>query len=85
MTSAQNRSIEDLWDPIPKSWNVNFRRLLKGEEILQFQALLGRIASFRVTSCADDRVWSLESSGKFTVRSLHRFSAASIPMDKSFQ
>ena len=60
------------WDFVTKSWSLVFRRLLK-DEIQDFQCLLTLISHKGLTDLDDRRVWSLESSGHFSVKSLSKY------------
>ena len=75
-------SIYDHWDLITNSWNLTFRRQLKDEEILEFQQLLFHLENSRVNNNIDSRVWSLEASGRYSVKLLAKYLNSSIPIDK---
>ncbi|KAJ9680549.1 hypothetical protein PVL29_019768 [Vitis rotundifolia] len=71
VTSVKNLSVSDvLGNSYPLSWNFNFRRNLTDSEIELLQSLMLSLSSVRLSpSSADSRVWSLSSSGLFSVRS----------------
>lgn len=79
---SSNGSVADHWDLELASWSIIFRRLLKEEEILDFQALLGKIADRSILKDQDRRLCSLGGSGKFRVKSLTIHLSPSSPMDK---
>ncbi|TYK06562.1 hypothetical protein E5676_scaffold453G00230 [Cucumis melo var. makuwa] len=62
-------SISGYWDFSTFSWFLNFTRLLKEEEISDFQLLFGSLDRTRPSTLEDKRSWSLESHGFFVVKS----------------
>lgn len=45
----------DYWDEDSCSWTIIFCRLLKNEEIIDFQNLLGQISAIRPSENYDER------------------------------
>lgn len=62
-------SIHEHWDAITSSRDFSFRRMLKEVEALEFQPLLGCLAGRGILDYTDSRCWSLDPSGKFSVKS----------------
>lgn len=60
---------------------MTFCRCLKEEEIEDFQSLLEQISNIRVSERLDSRVWSLEASRRFTVKSITNFLSPSCFID----
>lgn len=60
-----------------------FRCLLEDEEIIGFQPLLGKIVDKIPYQNQDSRVWSLNGSWKFTVKSLTHHLSPSSPLYRS--
>ena len=58
------------------SWFLNFTRLLKEEEISDFQLLLGSFHRTRTSTLEDKRSWSLESHGFFCCKVRGFFSSS---------
>lgn len=75
-------SISDHWDLEIRSWNLLFQRPLKDEELAEFQQLLGYLEGKQPSQTPDSRLWSLDSSGKLSVKSLPKHLNASSPLDK---
>ena len=71
------------WDSDTNSWSIVFQRLLKDEEIQDFQSLLLFLSSRRLTELEDGRIWSLDASGHFFVKSLFTHLSPSSPMEKA--
>ena len=71
------------WDFVTKSWSLVFRRLLK-DEIQDFQCLLTLISHKGLTDLDDRRVWSLESSDHFSVKSLSKHLSPSSLLEKVY-
>ena len=65
-----NGSVAAYWDKSTLSWSIIFKRLLKEEEISEFQQLLHLLSNRQVEDSMDRRIWSLDPSGKFSVKSL---------------
>ena len=59
-----------------------FRRLLKEEVISDFQSLLYLLSSKRVTEMDDSEYWSIDPSGRFSVKSQSVHLSPSFPLDK---
>ena len=68
-------------DSVAAHWEI---RLLKDEEIQDFQYLLTLISHKDLTDLDDRRVWSLESSGHFSVKSLSKHLSPSSPLEKDY-
>ena len=79
-----NDSVAAHWDFVTKSWSLVFRRLLKDEEIQDFQRLLTLISHKDLTDLDDRRVWSLESLGHFSVKSLSKHLSPSSSLEKVY-
>lgn len=60
-----------------------FSMCSKNEEIADFQALLSSIHGKTLSHAADSRLWLLDSSGKFTVKSLSQFLTALHSLEKN--
>lgn len=71
--------IFDHWDDTSCSWNIILWRLLKVDEIIDFQQLLGVSARRIVNDNLNSRSWSLDSSREVSVKSLRKHLAASSP------
>ena len=84
LAQQPNDSVAAHWDFVTKSWSLVFRRLLKDEEIQDFQCLLTLISHKGLTDLDDRRVWSLESSGHFSVKSLSKHLSPSSPLEKVY-
>nr|CAN63022.1 hypothetical protein VITISV_042518 [Vitis vinifera] len=69
--SVKNLTVSNvLGNSFPLAWNLNFRRNLTDSEIDLLQRLMSSLSSVRFSpSLADSRVWSLSSSGLFSVKS----------------
>lgn len=65
-------------------WSLYFRRLLKDEEVPEFQALLISLDGISINTFLNKRVWSLEPGGSFTVKSLVNHLSTS-PIDITLQ
>lgn len=76
-----NGLVAEHWDILSSSWSLIFQRLLKDDEIADFPLLLSQIPEKRVTENFDIRVWSLDTSGVFSVKSLLKHSVPSSPLD----
>lgn len=75
-------SVATHWDCDTNAWSIVFQRLLKGEEIQEFQSLL-LLSSRRMTELNDRWFWSLDASGHFSVNSLSAHLSPSSPMEKA--
>ena len=53
-------------------WHIPFRRALGSQERIEWASLWREIADFSLTSDRDRIRWTLEPSGRFSVRSLYR-------------
>ena len=82
ITRISEGSTADHWD-FCTSWSVTFGRLQKEEEINDFQALLPLLAGKKLLSAPDKRMWSLETSGSFSVKSLVNHLSAASPLENS--
>lgn len=82
ITNSPSGSVQDHWDSSSSSWSLSFRRLLKEEEIVDFQSLLQLISSKRVNENMDRCVWTLKASGSFSVKSLSRHLSVASPLEK---
>ena len=49
-------SIAEHWDSDLNSWAISFRRLLKEEEIAEFQNLIGKISARIILEASDKRI-----------------------------
>lgn len=74
-------TVADFWDPSTSSWDIAFRRLLEEEEIVDFMNLMVAITNKKVVEGTDKRIWSLESSGVFLVKSLVKHLSLTSPVD----
>lgn len=84
IASLWNSSIHEHWlhwDPNTRSWNLLFRRLLKEEEIAEFQQLMNSLPG-KILSHSHDSRRSLDSSGKYLVKSLSKHLISSSHLDK---
>ena len=70
LAQMPNDSVVAHWDYVTNSWSLFFRRLLKDDEIQDFQCLLTLKSLKGLTDLDDRRVWSLETSGHFSIKSL---------------
>lgn len=82
MAALPKGSINEHWDPNIRSWNLLFRRPLKEDELAEFQLLLGCLEGKKPSQTSDLGLWSLDSSGKFTVKSLSKNLNFSLLLDK---
>lgn len=73
------------WDQFSSSWIECFCRLLKDDEIIEFQRLLGLLKDFGVCDRPDRRVWTLEDNGAFSVKSLVNHLSFSSLLDKQVE
>ena len=64
------------------SWSPAFRHALKNEEFEEFQLLLSGLQVKTISPTSDSRVWSMDHSRTFSVKSLTKFLNASSPLDK---
>lgn len=64
---------------------VFFRRLLKEEEIIEFQRLIGLLSDFRMVDSLDRRIWSLEASGVFWVKFIVTHLSVSSTLEKQVE
>ena len=64
------------------SWSIIFRRFLKEDEISDFQQLLHILLLRQVVDSMDTRIWSLQPSAKFSVKSLVNHFSASSPVTR---
>ena len=71
----------DHWDFNTSSWSILFCRLLKEEEIIDFQNLMSIIANKKNLNKPDRRIWSLEGSGVFSVKSLVKHLSMASPIE----
>lgn len=65
-------SVADHW--YHSSWTWSIRRHLEGEEIADFMSLLGLVT--------EKKIWSLEGSGVFSVKSLVKHLSFASPLNK---
>lgn len=72
VAQLQNGLVSSHWDGDTLSWAVYFRRLLKEDEILDFQQLIHGLSSKKVGDLSASWIWKLETSGNFTVNSLFK-------------
>lgn len=77
-----NGSVAAHWGNATTSWSIVFRRLLKDDEIPDFQSML-LLSSKRVTESKDAEVWSLEPSSRFSVKSRLIYLSPSSLLDKA--
>ena len=77
-----NGSVAAHWDSDTNSWSIVFQRLLKNEEIQEFQFLF-LLSSKRVAELEDRRVWYSNSLGHFSVKSLSTHLSPSSPLEKA--
>lgn len=75
-------STADHWD-FYTSWSLTFIRLRKEEEINDFQALFSLLAGKELPSAPDKRMWSLETSGAFSIKSLVNHLSSATPLENS--
>ncbi|TYK22579.1 hypothetical protein E5676_scaffold584G00340 [Cucumis melo var. makuwa] len=75
-------SVAAHWDSDTNSWAIVFRRLLKDEEIQDFQSLL-LLSSRRMAELEDGRIWSLDALGHYSVKSLSTHLSPSCPLEKA--
>lgn len=67
-------SVAEHWESQTSSWSVYFKRLLKEEEVPEFNVKV-------VNSSPNKRVWSLEPEDSFTVKSLINHLSTASPID----
>jgi hypothetical protein len=53
-------------------WQLDFRRNLGSEEVLELEELMDILESVQIQDIEDIVTWALEPSGKFSSRSLYR-------------
>lgn len=62
-------SIANYWDAQSLSWRILSHRALKDDEIEEYISLLSLLNSYTPFNGPDSKIWSLESSGCFSVAS----------------
>lgn len=77
-----NGAVSDYWDSSHSLWSITFRRLLKEEEIVDFQTLLGLLTAKSISANTDKHVWELEANGNFSVKSLVTHLSRASPIGK---
>ena len=85
IATLPNGSVANHWDSSTNSWAISFRRLLKENEVEEFQNLMGIIHKQRISSSQDRRVWPLEPNGLYTMKSLTKHLSSSTPIDKNLK
>lgn len=66
----QNATIREIFDG--SNWNLTFRRNYGPREMMEWDELLQDLKDVRLKDEPDNIRWMLESSGKYTVRSLYK-------------
>lgn len=59
----------DFWAQDMHSCNIVSRRSVKEEEMEEFAALLSELGLALITNVEDERIWTIEPSGVFSVSS----------------
>jgi len=76
----QEASVADMHEV---EWQLDLRRRLGPDELIEWNTLMHELEVVQISERDDCLVWALESSGKFSIRSLYRLITNSGEIDHS--